>query len=320
MTAPDDPRPAMSREELGRLFDDLGVQHGYGAPPAADHLPAAGRPPAPPAPAAARAGERPTTSDLTIDEALLLHSAGWEARDLVIGAAVVAIPGGTFTWAAAAGALGGDPSARPVDGAARSVTAAVQLAAGRLQSDAARAGAEGVIGVHVELAVHATTAHATLVGTAVAPAGGGHRPAGAPWVSDLSVRDFCLLRQAGWRPLGLAFGSAFVQAPYRSVRQALGQARQNVELTNLTDALYAARERAMARMQEQALALGAGGVVAVQVVDAPMAFASHAVQFTAWGTAIRLGPGGHTRLAPRVVVDLDDRAVAFDLRGAMGDS
>jgi hypothetical protein len=33
------------------------------------------------------------TSDLSIDEALLLHAAGWEPVDLVCGVAVVSVPG-----------------------------------------------------------------------------------------------------------------------------------------------------------------------------------------------------------------------------------
>jgi len=57
------------------------------------------------------------------------------------------------------------------------------------------------------------------------------------------------------------------------------QQTQNVELTNFTEAMYSARESAMARMQESALTLGGTGVVEVKVVEGPMSFATHAIKF-----------------------------------------
>src|SRR6202040_3174522 len=118
--------------------------------------------------------------------------------------------------------------------------------------------------------------------------------------------DFTLLHASGWAPLGLAFGASFVYAPRRSMGTAMKQTSQNVELTNFTEAMYAARESAMERMQSSALQYSAQGVVAVQVSEGPMEFARHAVGFTAWGTAVRASPGGHKYLQPRVSVSLDD--------------
>ena len=42
---------------------------------------------------------KPTTSDLTIDEALVLHSVGWEPVDLVSGVGTYSIPQGAWQWA-----------------------------------------------------------------------------------------------------------------------------------------------------------------------------------------------------------------------------
>ena len=42
--------------------------------------------------------ERGITSDLSVDEALLLHAAGWEPLDLVCGVAVVSVPVGVWNW------------------------------------------------------------------------------------------------------------------------------------------------------------------------------------------------------------------------------
>ena len=54
--------------------------------------------PTPPPPTKARG----ITSDLSVDEALLLHAAGWEPLDLVAGVAVVSVPVGVWNWGSGA--------------------------------------------------------------------------------------------------------------------------------------------------------------------------------------------------------------------------
>ena len=79
---------------------------------------------------------------------------------------------------------------------------------------------------------------------------------------------------------------------------AIKQKGQNVELTNFTEAMYSARESAMERMQQTALAMDGTGVVEVKVEEGPMDFASHAVGFTTYGTVVRLAgraPGSCSR-------------------------
>jgi uncharacterized protein YbjQ (UPF0145 family) len=118
--------------------------------------------------------------------------------------------------------------------------------------------------------------------------------------------------RAGWMPVGLAFGAAFVYAPRRTAGTALRQQTQNIELTNFTEAMYSARESAMERMQRSALDVGGQGVVAVRVSEGPMGFARHAVGFTAWGTAVRLVADEHQHITPEVVLPLDDAVVMFE--------
>lgn len=233
------------------------------------------------------------TSDLSIDETLLLHSIDWEPVELVCGASVVAIPQGTFS-------LGWNQ----VDLASSSFTRAAGAAVERLESECRSAGGHGVIGVRVDINVERHHVTAVLVGTAVRP--GGAKDDGPAFASDLSTRDFCLLHGAGWAPVGLAFGASFVQVPRRSASTALKQVGANVELTNLTAAMYEAREQGMERMQSSALGLGGTGVVDVKVEERPLYFASHAIGFTAWGTAIRLAGDTHHYLKPRMIVPLDD--------------
>ncbi|MHB1534605.1 MAG: heavy metal-binding domain-containing protein [Acidimicrobiales bacterium] len=251
-------------------------------------------------PAPGRAGGRPVTSDLTIDEVLLLHSISWEPVDLVCGASVGSIPMGIWQWGVG-----------EITQASAAHTQAVATAVQRIEAECRQVGGVGVVGVKIVFDVHPHHVDAILTGTAVRPsAGGTERHPG--FVSDLSTRDFVLLHQAGWQPLGLAFGASFVHAPRRGALTAMQQKSVNVELTNFTEALYAARESAMERMQAAALYLRGKGVVAVQVNEGPMHFARHAIGFTAWGTTVAPGAGGHQYLRPDVVLPLDDAVVGFD--------
>jgi uncharacterized protein YbjQ (UPF0145 family) len=260
---------------------------------------------------------RGITSDLSVDEALLLHATGWEPLDLVCGVAVVSVPSGVWNWGRGSISLASDAH-----------NAAVEHAAFQLREECQKVHGHGVVGVRVEVSVRTHHIDVELVGTAVRPVatgGAAKDPRGVdaalamPFVSDLSARDFTLLERAGWMPVGLAFGASFVYAPRRTAGAAMKQSTQNVELTNYTEAMYSARESAMERMQQSALEAGGQGVVEVKVTEGPMSFARHAVGFTAWGTAVRLITEAHQFVRPEVVLPLDDAVVSFEaesLRGA----
>lgn len=249
---------------------------------------------------------RGVTSDLSIDEALLLHGAGWEPVDLVCGVSVVSVPVGVWTWGQGA-----------ISVASEAHNAAVKGASEQLKNECIKVHGHGVVGVRVEVEVRTHHIDVELIGTAVRPIDGEGHPA-SPFVSDLSARDFTLLKGAGWLPVGLAFGASFVYAPRRSAGDAMKQKTQNVELTNFTEAMYSARESAMERMQRSALDVGADGVVGVKVTEGPMHFARHAVGFTAWGTAVRLVAEAHQFVQPEVILPLDDIVVAFDAQSLRG--
>ncbi|MGD0747118.1 MAG: heavy metal-binding domain-containing protein [Acidimicrobiales bacterium] len=256
--------------------------------------------------------KRGITSDLSVDEALLLHAAGWEPLDLVCGVAVVSVPVGVWNWGRGAISLASDAHDQAVD-----------QAAAQLRGECSKVHGHGVVGVRVEVSVRTHHVDVELVGTAVRPISGkdarGNDAAQAmPFVSDLSARDFTLLQRAGWMPVGLAFGASFVYAPRRTAGTAMKQTRQNVELTNYTEAMYSARESAMEKMQRSALHAGGQGVVEVKVTEGPMSFARHAVGFTAWGTAVRLVAEAHQFVQPQVVLPLDDAVVTFEAESLRG--
>ena len=255
---------------------------------------------------------RGITSDLSVDEALLLHAAGWEPLDLVCGVAVVSVPVGVWNWGRGAISLASDAHNAAVDQAAR----ALRAECGKVQG-------HGVVGVRVDVEVSTHHIEVALVGTAVRPVSGsdprGRDAAEAmPFVSDLSARDFTLLLRAGWMPVGLAFGACFVYSPRRTAGTAMKQSTQNVELTNYTEAMYSARESAMEKMQESALEAGGEGVVEVKVTEGPMSFARHAVGFTAWGTAVKLVAEQHQFVQPEMILPLDDAVVTFEAQSLRG--
>jgi uncharacterized protein YbjQ (UPF0145 family) len=241
------------------------------------------------------------TSDLSIDEEFNLHAIGWEPVELVSGVSVVSIPAGMWNWGQG-----------EIIGATEAHALAFKNAITRIEQEASTAGGQGVVGVHIERNVHSSHVEISLLGTAVRPVGLTRVVLNRVFVSDLSARDFARLMVAGWEPLGLATGASFVYAPRRSVGAVFQQQTQNVELTNFTEAMYSARESAMARMQESALTLGGSGVVEVKVVEGPMSFATHAIKFVSWGTVVRLAASSHQLVQPTTVVSLNDAAVAFD--------
>src|ERR1700712_5720064 len=106
--------------------------------------------------------------------------------------------------------------------------------------------------------------------------------AGAVFTSDLSVNEFLLVREAGFRPLGLVMGSSVyhIGAQFSSFNQSM-------ELSVLTQAMYHARELAMTRMRAEAYALGGDGVVGVRLNVTGVQLGEHIAEFTAFGTAVK---------------------------------
>ncbi len=252
-------------------------------------------------------GRARMTSDLSIDEELVLHSIGWEPVELVGGVSIHSVPYGIWNWGQG-----------EITWASAAYSRSFAKATERIHAECAKAGAQGVVGVHVEWGVHRHHIDVSLVGTAVRPVDWNGLSADPVFVSDLSGRDFALLHNAGWTPLGLAAGASFVYAPRRSVGTAMKQKGQNVELTNFTEAMYAAREAAMERMQTAALELGGTGVVEVKVTEGPMDFAHHAVGFTAYGTVVRMLADQHHHVGARMILPLDDAVRAFDAASLRG--
>jgi uncharacterized protein YbjQ (UPF0145 family) len=104
---------------------------------------------------------------------------------------------------------------------------------------------------------------------------------GAVFTSDLSVNEFLLVREAGFRPLGFVMGTSVYHIGIQTSNWG-----RNMELVVLSQAMYHARELAMTRMEAEAYALGADGIVGVRLAVRLREWGAHIAEFIAVGTAI----------------------------------
>ena len=239
------------------------------------------------------------TSDLSVNEFLLVKEAGFHPRGLVVGSSIYHIGFSNKGWS----------TSREVQTLPQAMYAARELAMSRMEEEAAVLGADGVVGVRLDVGFYEWgrgTAEFLALGTAVSAEDGGNwkTPAGKPFTSDLSGQDFWTLLQAGHAPLGLVMGTCVYHVAHQGMFQAMGNVGQNKEMPNFTQALYEARELAMERMQDEAKKVGAEGIVGVQIQEKSHVWGSHTIEFFAMGTAVRKLPDREIA-TPRMVLSLD---------------
>lgn len=104
--------------------------------------------------------------------------------------------------------------------------------------------------------------------------------------TDFSVDEFLLIQSLGFEPVGMVVGSSVYHVGYQR-----GYWGQNMEMQVLTSAMYNARELAMSRMEAEAEALGASGVVGVRLDIRFLEWGEHVGEFIAVGTAVRQKDG-----------------------------
>ena len=202
------------------------------------------------------------TSDLSVNEFLLVKEAGFDPLGLVMGSSVYQMMPNVPKLAR--GAYGCE-----VGWMSHALWHSRHLAMNRMEEEADQLGADGIIGVRLDVNLHAWgqgMLEFMAVGTAVKHAGGGNfkNAAGKPFQSDLSGQDFWTLVRAGYRPVGFCMGNCVAYVPPGSIGQIAGG---NQELAEYTHVLYDARELAIGRLQYEAETLGAEGIVGVTVEE-----------------------------------------------------
>ncbi len=241
------------------------------------------------------------TSDLSVNEFLLVKEAGFDPRGLVFGSSIyhIGLQGRSWSKSQELGKL------------SQAMYTARELAMSRMEAEADVLGADGVVGVRLDINFYDWGRHSAefiAIGTAVSASdrsAGWRNNAGSPFTSDLSGQDFWTLVQAGYAPLGLVMGTCVYHVGHRSAAQAIGQTGRNTEMTNFTQALYEARELAMTRMQDEAERLEAEGIVGVQLVEKSHFWGSHIIEFLAVGTAVKPLRPDHVIAQPQMVLSLD---------------
>jgi uncharacterized protein YbjQ (UPF0145 family) len=239
------------------------------------------------------------TSDLSVDEFLLVKQAGFDPVGLVLGSSIYHIGFQQAMW----------NQSQELGILTQAMYHARELAMTRMEEEADQLGADGIVGVRLDIGRYewgADLAEFISVGTAVKHRGGElHRaPTGRPFTSDLSGQDFAKLLRAGYRPVGLVMGNCVYHVGRQGMLASLKQVGRNVEMPNYTQALYEARELAMERMQNEADELQAGGIVGARIVERSHGWGSHVIEFFAIGTAVVPTSEDHEIEKPAMVLPL----------------
>jgi uncharacterized protein YbjQ (UPF0145 family) len=239
------------------------------------------------------------TSDLSVNEFLLVKQSGFEPLGLVLGSSIYHIGFQQAMW----------NQSQEMGVLTQAMYHARELAMTRMEEEADQLGADGIVGVRLEIGRYqwgADLAEFIAVGTAVKHrAGELHRaPNGRPFTSDLNGQGFSTLLRSGYRPAGLVMGNCVYHVAHQSLRQSWKQIGRNQEQPNFTQALYEARELAMERMTNEADELQAAGIVGARIAQGSHGWGAHVIEFLAIGTAVVPVDVDHEIERPSLVLPL----------------
>ena len=241
------------------------------------------------------------TSDLSVNEFLLVREAGFDPVGLVVGSSIYHIGYQQASW----------KQNQEMNVLTQAMYHARELAMTRMEEEADELGADGIVGVRLEVTRHEwgeSLAEFVAIGTAIRSRDGKNyrNTQNKPFTSDLSGQDFWTLLRAGYRPVGMVMGNCVYHVSHQGLGQWFNQVGRNVEMTNYTQALYDARELAMERMQAEAVSLQAQGVVGAQIIERSHGWGSHVIEFFAVGTAVISVSQDHEVPAPSLALLLND--------------
>ena len=241
------------------------------------------------------------TSDLSVNEFLLVKDVGFQPLGLVMGSSIYHIG---FQFARYFKNM-------EMTKLTQALYHARELAMTRMEEEADALGADGIIGVRLTVNLHAWGSNVIefmAIGTAVRHQHGHdyRAPHGKPFTSDLSGQDFWTILRAGYRPVGFVMGNCVYHIAHQGLIAWLKTSNRNMELPNYTQALYDARELAMERMQAEAQSLQAEGIVGVTVEESNHTWGTHVLEFSAVGTAVIAMSKNHQIPSPTLVLSVND--------------
>jgi uncharacterized protein YbjQ (UPF0145 family) len=242
------------------------------------------------------------TSDLSVNEFLLVKEAGFEPLGMVVGCSMYHIG---YQWA-------GINQNMEMTVLSQAMYHARELAMSRMEEEADALGADGIVAVRLtakHMEWESNLAEFVAIGTAVRAVDRSlpwRTVDNKPFTSDLSGQDFWTLLRAGYRPVGMVMGNCVYHVSYQGIGQWFKNLGKNTEMTNFTQALYDARELAMERMQAEATHLKAQGIVGVQLHEGTYSWNSHVIEFFTVGTAVVPIREDHHIPTPHLVLSVND--------------
>jgi uncharacterized protein YbjQ (UPF0145 family) len=223
------------------------------------------------------------TSDLSVDEHLLVTQSGFEPVGYVMGTSIYHVGLQVAGW----------NQSQELQTLTQAMYSARELAIERMKTEADALHADGIVGVDLRIQMYAWgqdvlefVAQGTAVKSMTQP-GAAKLSDGSPFTSDLSGQDFFTLIRGGHFPVAFVLGNCVYHVAHQSAMQAIRQTGQNQEIAQFTEAVYTARELAMTRMQAEADEYGAHSIVGVRAAVANHVWGEHATEFLALGTAVR---------------------------------
>lgn len=180
------------------------------------------------------------------------------------------------------------------------------LALTRIKQEAKKVGANAVVGIETTLAPLMGAQEMLMIGTASS------HPlltdfANNPATSDMTNEELWNMVNIGYMPISLVMGVSVYSLGLAGNIKSLFQTIGGGEVDGLTEILYEAREKALARVQQDAINCGADEVVGVKtrVYD----LGGGIVEFMAIGTAVKRVNGAttkHEQLPPQAIIQDKD--------------
>ena len=226
------------------------------------------------------------SSALGVGEMLLARESGYRVLGQVMGASVWQLAGQRVPPKWSSGFRDSKGLREELTTFSQSIARARELAVKRLREEARLLGAHGVVGVRLhfgknqvnvpqpqsfKLQVSPASCEWKIVLTGTAVRGRTNASTRLPFTSHLSGEETWKLERAGYAPRALVMGNCVllqILSDFRRKRLfwARFQGGQgSFEVTQYTNALYAARKLALSRLEAQAQKSGAHRVIGVQI-------------------------------------------------------
>lgn len=168
----------------------------------------------------------------------------------------------------------------------------IRTAYDRMEKQASQLNASGVIGIRLTHQLRDKDLwEYTVQGTAVSGCASGLND--RPFTCTFSGQEYFALAAAAYRPVGIAIGvSVYYQKFHQRVQQKIVNSGQNVERSDFTRGIYAARHSALTSLEEEAVLMNANGVLSIEITmerklnRQNQTSQGMMIEFTALGTAV----------------------------------